>query len=57
MKRFEWVFNVTAFMVQCGAVVPLLLRTSDDSLDLGASNPLNTISTAFILASSNSSQG
>jgi len=27
MKRFEWVFNVTAFMLQCGAIVPMMLRT------------------------------
>jgi len=50
MKRFEWVFNVTAFMLQCGAIVPMMLRTGNDSPDLGASNPLNTISTASVLA-------
>ena len=50
MKRLEWFFNVSAFVLQCGAVVPLLLRTSDGSPDLGASNPLNTICTAVILA-------
>jgi hypothetical protein len=31
MKRFEWVFNVTAFMLQCGAIVPMMLRTGNDS--------------------------
>ncbi|HEX4572172.1 MAG TPA: hypothetical protein VH184_17190, partial [Dongiaceae bacterium] len=50
MKRFEWIFNVTTFVLQCGAIVPMMLRTSDESPDLGASNPLSTISTAFVLA-------
>ena len=35
MKRFKWVFNVAAFMLQCGAIIPMMLRTSDDSPDLG----------------------
>lgn len=50
MKRLEWYFHIFAFVLQCGGIVPLLLRSGDDSPDLGTSNPLNTIATAFILA-------
>ena len=37
-------------MLQCGAIVPVFLRTGSDSADLGEANPLNTIFTAFVLA-------
>jgi exopolysaccharide production protein ExoQ len=50
MKRLEWYFHIIAFAVQCGAIISLFLRTGDDPADLGAANPLNTISNAVILA-------
>ena len=49
MKRLEWLFHIIAFALQCGGIVPVFLRTGDDSADLGAANPLNTIFTAFVL--------
>ena len=49
MKRLEWLFHIMAFMLQCGAIVPVFLRTGSDSADLGDANPLNTIFTAFVL--------
>src|SRR5215831_12507712 len=50
MKRLEWLFHIMAFMLQCGGIVSIFLRTGSDSADLGAANPLNTIFTAFVLA-------
>jgi len=50
MKRLEWLFHVFVFALQCGGIVPLFLRTGDDTSDLGTANPLNTISTAFVLS-------
>jgi|SRR5215472_13763545 len=50
MKRLEWLFHIMAFMLQCGGIVPIFLRTGSDSADLGAANPFNTIFTAFVLA-------
>ena len=50
MKRLEWLFHIAVFMLQCGGIVPLFLRTGDDAADLGDANPLNTICTAFVLA-------
>jgi exopolysaccharide production protein ExoQ len=49
MKRVEWLFHLLAFSLQCGAIVPLLLRTSVDANQLGAANPTNTIATGFVL--------
>ena len=49
MKRVEWLFHLVAFSLQCGAVIPLLLRTSVDANDLGTANPLNTIATGLVL--------
>ena len=50
MKRLEWLFHIVAFSLQCGAIVPLLLRTSVDANQLGTANPLNTLATGFVLA-------
>jgi exopolysaccharide production protein ExoQ len=50
MKRLEWLFHILAFSLQCGAIVPLLLRTSVDANQLGSANPLNTLVTGFVLA-------
>ena len=50
MKRLEWLFHMVAFSLQCGAIVPLLLRTSVDANQLGSANPLNTLATGFVLA-------
>jgi exopolysaccharide production protein ExoQ len=50
MKGLERFFHIVAFMLQCGAIVPLLLRSDDQTSDLGAANPLNTLATAFVLA-------
>ncbi len=50
MKRLEWLFHVFVFALQCGGIVPVFLRTGDDLNDLGTANPLNTYSTAFVLA-------
>ncbi|HSY87648.1 MAG TPA: hypothetical protein VLA85_13865, partial [Verrucomicrobiae bacterium] len=49
MKRLERLCHVIVFALQCGGVVPVLLRTGEDASDLGAANPANTISTALIL--------
>jgi exopolysaccharide production protein ExoQ len=49
MKRVEWLFHLLAFSLQCGAIVPLLLRTSVDANQLGTANPLNTIATGSVL--------
>jgi exopolysaccharide production protein ExoQ len=49
MKRLEWLFHMLAFALQCGAIVPLLLRTTVDDSGLGQSNPINTIATASVL--------
>jgi exopolysaccharide production protein ExoQ len=49
MKRLERLFHVMVFIVQCGGIVPMLVRTGDDAADLGAANPANTISTGVIL--------
>jgi hypothetical protein len=37
-----------AFSLQCGAIIPLLLRTSVDASQLGAANPVNTLATGFV---------
>ena len=49
MKRIEWLFHILAFALQCGAITPLLLRTSVEANALGASNPLNTFANGFVL--------
>ncbi len=50
MKRLERIFHILAFSLQCGALIPMLLRTDSNTSDLGAANPLNTALTAGVLA-------
>lgn len=50
MKPLERVFHITALALQCGAVLPVLFRLSEDVSPLGTANPLNTVANAFVLA-------
>jgi len=50
MKRLERCFHIFVFVLQCGGIVPVILRSGDDASDLGAANPANTFATAIILA-------
>ena len=49
MKRAERLFHILAFAWQCNALLPLLSRSSGDTTDLGAANPLATIGNAGVL--------
>jgi hypothetical protein len=49
MKRAERLFHILAFAWQCNAILPLLSRSSGDTTDLGAANPLATIGNAGLL--------
>ena len=49
MKRAERLFHILAFAWQCNAFLPLLSRSSGDTTDLGAANPLATIGNAGVL--------
>jgi exopolysaccharide production protein ExoQ len=50
MKRLEWAFHVIVLSLQCGAFMPLILH-SGNSVDMGESNPINTITNAVVLLS------
>ena len=49
MKRLERYLHILVFVLQCGGIVPVILRSGDDLSDLGAANPANTLATAVIL--------
>ena len=50
MKLSERLFHILAVAWLCNAFLPLLTRSSGDTTDLGAANPLATITNAGMLA-------
>jgi exopolysaccharide production protein ExoQ len=50
LKRLEWIFHSAVLILQWGAIMPLLLNSTHGPADLGAANPLNTISNVIVLA-------
>lgn len=49
MKPLERAFHIIALAYQCGAVLPLFIRTSYETNTLGVANPLNTMANAIVL--------
>src|SRR5262249_47640186 len=50
-RRLEWLFHAGVLMVQCGAIMPLLMRSSDPAnvADVGEANPLSTVTNIVVL--------